>query len=115
MFKLYTSKQDYNRVPARVPQRQMTARVHVLYTHNRATVETSTRFTCINETGLVQCKVLKAAVDTETVSRIQIICEIFPADAHLYICTLCLSDICSFASLTHVDLNFDLKHALAVS
>lgn len=70
MFKLYMSKQDYNRVLARVPQRQMTAHVHVLYTHNRATAETSTRFTCINEMGLVECKVLKAAVDTETVSRI---------------------------------------------
>lgn len=61
-------KQDYNRVPGLSATR--TAHVHVLYTHNLVTVETSTRFPCTNETGLVECKVLKAAVDTETVSRI---------------------------------------------
>lgn len=114
MFKLYTSKQDYNRVLARVPQRQMTAHVHVLYTHDRATVETSTRFTRINETGLVECKVLKAAVDTETVSRI--------SDYLWNISSRCFAWVI-FSVLQpqlkkwakHVDLNFDLKHALAVS
>lgn len=85
MFKLYMSKQDYNRVPARVPQGQMTAHVHVLYTHIRATVETSMGFTCTNETGLVECKVLKVAVDR---AEFQIICEIFAADAHSDIYTL---------------------------
>lgn len=116
MFKLYTSKQDYNRVLARVPQRQMTAHVHVLYTHNRATVETCMRFTCINETGWVECKVLKAAVDTETVSRISdYLWNISSRCSLVYLHSLFAVLQPSRSWAKHVDLNFDLKHALAVS